>query len=472
MLSPLTFRGGSASLVRSYLHGDPEDRKPPLESLLDGPRGTTKSVTNLAIMHRLCMEFPGVAAAMTRRVRKDMTRTTLVTFERDIVHPNHPCLLHPQTGHYSEPANRRQYVYPNGSRIDVIGLDRAGQGLSADYDLIYCNELIEYRPDDYQTMLGSLRGYAFPWGSTMLCDTNPDTEISWVNRRPMLTHTMKRYLSRHIDNPRWYNRDGTLTPEGEKYMAMLNGLTGPLRDRHLHGKWVSAEGLFFHNFDRSTHVVGARPSDVQFYYGGQDFGDDAPGCLQIWAMSSRGASYLIEEHYRCRKDLDWWAERIVSARRRYGDKLRYIQADPAEPKTIRHQNKALRQKGYVSIVHAANNKTDPGYRVLRDLIGGPGNPPRLYIVADALDSRCPIRDERALPCGLIEELLSLSYAEKKETSPEKDKPDPTGSDHAVDACRYAQERAFRGTAGRMKVPDVTASPTISQAEREWLGDDP
>jgi hypothetical protein len=126
--------------------------------------------------------------------------------------------------------------------------------------LAYINEANEISEDDWEYLIARLRHNKLSWQQG-IADCNPDAPNHWLNRRPSRQLTdengqrvfdaagkpvpqMVRLVSRHIDNPAYYDRvKRCWTPQGRAYMAMLNGLTGTRRSRLLLGQWVAASGV-------------------------------------------------------------------------------------------------------------------------------------------------------------------------------------------------------------------------------------
>src|SRR5438045_4727210 len=85
-------------------------------------------------------------------------------------------------------------------------------------------------------------------------DCNPASDKHWLKLRANDKITLL-IESRHEDNPRLFNEDGTLTKEGEKYIGILDKLTGVRYKRLRLGLWVSAEGIVYEEFDPALHIL-------------------------------------------------------------------------------------------------------------------------------------------------------------------------------------------------------------------------
>jgi len=97
----------------------------------------------------------------------------------------------------------------------------------------------------------------------IIADTNPDTPTHWLRRR-CDSGQMLLFESRHEDNPELWDRTvKRWTVRGAQYMAKLDALTGPRKDRLRYGRWVQAEGVVYNGWDRRLHLLDrfAIPAD-------------------------------------------------------------------------------------------------------------------------------------------------------------------------------------------------------------------
>ena len=62
------------------------------EVLLAGAAGTGKSLAWLVKILTLCDKYPGARVLIVRKTRESLTESTLVTWERDVLGPQHPVL--------------------------------------------------------------------------------------------------------------------------------------------------------------------------------------------------------------------------------------------------------------------------------------------------------------------------------------------------------------------------------------------
>lgn len=217
------------------------------EILLCGAAGTGKTRAILKKMDDLAWLYPKSRQLIVRKARVDLTESTLVTFERDVLGDDNPICANVQR------AYRHSYKYPNGSEIVVGGMDRPGKILSAEYDLIYPAEAVQFTLQDWETFVMRNRNGVMPF-QMVLGDTNPDRPEHWLKQRcdSGKTILLNTY---HKDNPRYW-QNGDWTRDGRDYvLGKLENLSGVWRARYLDGKWIAAEGQIYDEFDDSLHIV-------------------------------------------------------------------------------------------------------------------------------------------------------------------------------------------------------------------------
>lgn len=207
------------------------------EYILAGARDTGKTISCCLKAHRLCEKYPGAQGAVVRKVYNDMSGTVLQSFNRvvanrgvDVIGGNFPS----------------RYVYPNGSQLWIIGLDKAGKVLSSERDFLYVNQAEQISLDDWEMMAGSCsgRGAVVP-NPQLFGDCNPAGSNHWIQVRAKAGQ-LKLFSVTHKDNPSLYNEAGEVASEdAKKRLAVLNSLTGIRRQRLLLGIWATAEGAVY-----------------------------------------------------------------------------------------------------------------------------------------------------------------------------------------------------------------------------------
>jgi phage terminase large subunit len=399
------------------------------EVLLDGPAGTGKSRTIGEYLDDFCWKYPGVRVLILRKTRVSLNESFLVTLEQKVWGSEHPCLSRDL-----QKESRTHYDYPNGSRIVLGGMDNPTRLFSTEYDLIYGNECNELTLNEWESLNRALRNGMSPFHQ-LIGDCNPDTEFHWLNQRCNMGKTT-RILSRHSDNP-------SIT---EAYLDRLRALSGVRYQRLYLGKWVSAEGQCYPEYDAALHCVNRSSlPDMKWHFGSLDWGFRAPGCFQVWGVTGEGVLYRLEEFYQTERQLDWWADSVHKMNKKY-DLVR-VACDPAEPRSIEMLNDRLgyaRSRDSNKLCVKADNDITSGVDQVRAYFKDENSgQPLMYFVKGALNGRDPHLVEKSSPTCLEEELPSLVWAESKDGRPVREIPDPSCADHACDAMRYAVMFAWR-----------------------------
>ena len=195
-------------------------------------------------------------------------------------------------------------------------MDNPSKVLSGERDFIYVNQAEELALDDWETLLTRATGRAAhaPYAQ-LLGDCNPAGSKHWIRERGSLT----RLVSVHGDNPTLYDEDGNLTERGRNTMEALDRLTGVRRARLLEGKWVSAEGVVYDNFDAFIHVMERKRDEFVLWALTIDEGYTNPAVILLVGFDSDGRAHVAGEWYErgklqeevVRVAAAWCAERAV-----------------------------------------------------------------------------------------------------------------------------------------------------------------
>jgi len=409
--STLELRGNLGRVVTS--------REP--EVCLEGPAGTGKSVAILWKIHRAAQRYPGMRALIVRQTRESLTQSALVTWET-------ATLSKPWYHRIAARCQRRvrqSYVYPNGSEVVVGGLDKPSKVMSTEYDLIYVNEAREATEGAYEDLSSRLRNGVMPY-QQMLSDTNPDAPTHWIKKRAEAGN-LELWPTRHEDNPRYYRGDAW-TPEGEKYLARLERLTGVRFLRLRKGIWAGAEGQIYDEWDDAVHLVD--PFDIPPgwpRYRAIDFGYTNPFVCQWWATDPDGRAYLYRELYGPGRLVSDWAALIN--RLGEGEKIEWTTADwDAEDRAT------LNACGIVNV--GARKEVQPGIEaVQKRLRKQDDGRPRLFAFRNCVVERDARLVEAKKPTCTVEEMPGYVWAPPLPNRAPKEEPLKV-NDHGSDAMRY------------------------------------
>lgn len=393
------------------------------ELILGGPAGTGKSRGILEYLNYCATEYPGARILMVRKTRRSLTESGMVTLEQKVLHPAQGVRFK---------SSVQQYQYPNGSIIAVGGLDRPEKILSSEWDIIYPQEATELDENDWEMCGMRLRNGKTPV-QQLVGDCNPGPPNHWIRQRAQ-SDKLLLLDTRHEDNPMLF-RQGVMTPEGVRYLARLDSLTGVRYARYRLGLWVSAEGMVYEDsWNPAVNIVKPFPIPKEWpRYLAVDFGYTHPFACLWGAQDPDGRLYiyrqiyktktLVEDHAKEIKRVSRWAEKD-------GDPLpRLIICDhDAEDRATLERHLGL--------------MTTPAHKTVSDGIqavagrfrkAGDGKP-RLMIMRDSLVQRDQDLVESKQPTCVEEEPESYVWDTrqglKKGDQPVKE------YDHGLDCARY------------------------------------
>lgn len=421
------------------------------EAMLEGPYETGKTLPALTKLHALLVKYPGSQAFMMRKTYDSLIKTAVVTYEKKVlpIHPDNPLSPIEKYGK-SKP---EFYLYPNGSKIVIGGLDNPNKILSGEYDFGYVNQAEEIPLDTWEKLSTRCTGRAGNAPYTQLMgDCNPDVPTHWILHRERL----KLFKQRHVHNPALYDQaTGQLTPQGVKTMEILNSLTGLRKKRGLEGLWVAAEGVVYDDYDSRIHIWPKdRPlPEFRSRYMSIDFGYTNPFVAQWWGEDHDGRLYRYREIYHTRRTVkvhcdeikrleaglssaDWSQlsdESKNAAWHEHGESITYRVADhDAEDRAT------LSENGIGTT--PAKKEIGVGIEKVQDrLIVQPDGQPRLYLVEDAC-----VEYDRSLyreypgdlhPCCTEHEFPVYVWPDTKDGKSSKEVPLDLNN-HGLDAMRY------------------------------------
>lgn len=404
------------------------------EVLVSGPAGTGKSRACLEKMNLLALKYPGMRGLIVRKTAVSLGYSTLVTWREHVVAEGLSTgLLRWYGGSQQEAAG---YYYDNGSVINVGGMDNPTKIMSTEYDVIYVQEAIELTENDWESCTTRLRNRRMPF-QQIIADTNPHRREHWLNLRAKAGITLM-LESRHEDNPIYFNEDGSMTPVGHNYIeGVLDKLTGTRLQRLRYGRWVSAEGVVYEDYDSSTHLKDrfVIPESWTRYWT-VDFGFTNPFVLQCWAEDDDGRLYLYREIYHTRRLVEDHAADILRIVQPEGPGTNWVEPKPraiicdhdAEDRATLERHLGM------STSSATKTVSDGIQRVQARLRTLPDGRSRIYLVRDAVVRRDPELASKAKPTSTIEEIVGYVWDTKEGKQP-REQP-VKEDDHGMDAMRY------------------------------------
>lgn len=400
------------------------------EVCLEGPARSAKTTACLWKLLICAAKYTGMRGAILRKTRTSLSTTVLVTWE-DQVLPDSGPLAGVKRG--PNRLQRQDYRFPNGSVIEVHGLDQVSRLMSGEYDVIYIPEANEITLDDYERAMTRLSHYVMPY-QQIITDLNPQFPQHWLHQR-CDAGTVTLLRASHKDNPALW--DGAAwTARGTDYIfGTLGKLTGVRRKRLLEGVRAAAEGLVYDAYDPEIHLRPRsylRPESVRYYVGGVDWGYTKPGVITLWAVDGDGRMYRTHEVYRTRRLVNpWWIGQAKRLQEACGRRVRAWYCDPSEPAYIED----FRAAGLNA--EPADNAIQPGIQAVqqRMVIAADGRP-RLVLLEDALAERDEDLADAGQPVSSEDEVVSYVWA--KDGTGRANRQLPVDEyNHAMDTWRYA-----------------------------------
>lgn len=425
------------------------DRSP--EVLVVGAAGTGKSWVALYKVHLMCLlngkcpadcekdhehHASGMRALILRKTHKSLTSTGLVTLREQVAADAiEQGLMKWYGGSGEKPA---QYVYANGSVIVVGGMDNPDKVMSAEYDVIFCQEATDFTLDDWEKCNSRLRNGRVSF-QQLLADCNPQQPSHWLKKRCDEGLTKMLY-SRHEDNPRLFDENRRLTAYGEAYIKRLDNLTGVRKERLRHGRWAAAEGMIYEDWRPEVNLSDRKllPLDWPRIWG-VDFGFTNPFVWQMWAIDPDGRMYLEKEIYHTKRLVEDHARDILKVVTTE-DKDGTVRWKYPKPRAIicdhDAEDRATLERHLGMSTIAANKNVSEGIQAFqaRVRVAGDGLP-RVFMCRDALVERDEALKAAGKPTCAAEEIEGYVWMPSPDGKPVKDAPKKE-DDHSMDASRY------------------------------------
>lgn len=391
------------------------------EMLIEGPAGTGKSRAVLEKLHLAGLKYPNARFLMVRKTRVSLNTSGRVTFENKVKIPA-----------VAWEASKSRYLFPTGTVLVVGGMDNPSRILSTEYDIIYVQEATELDQEDWETLMTRLRNYVLPY-QQIIGDCNPGSETHWLLKRHQAGH-LERLYSKHTDNPMLFDQTtGKWTREGKDYIDKLAKLTGHTKARLFEGKWASAQGVVYPEYDPAKHLVDRFeiPADWTRFMT-IDFGFVNAFSCQWWAISPDDTMYLYRELYHTERTVRQHSEKILAecATGEPAGKVPLAICDhDAEDRATLRENGIQTKPAEKSVTLGIENTK---FRFTEN---------KIKFMRGSLVETDGKLDDAGLPTMTVEEIGGYKW------DPRKEQPIKQG-DHGMDAMRYGVMYVDKGTARR------------------------
>lgn len=189
----------------------------------------------------------------------------------------------------------------------------------------YINEATLANKEVFDEIIKRCSGY----GARIICDTNPDHPKHWLKVNYIDKADGKRIVANHFTiydnsflNKRYVDNLVNATPSGVFF------------ERGIYGRWVIGEGAVYRDFKEDSYISSDKvPYDkITKYYAGVDWGYGHYGAIVVLGKTPDGDVFLIEEHAKQYKEIDYWVDVALGIKERYGNIVFYC--DSARPEHI------------------------------------------------------------------------------------------------------------------------------------------
>lgn len=384
--------------------------------LYGGAAGGGKSRAAAEKLHGFCLKYPGAVAIALRKAREFASKSVVYALKSAMG----------STPLVSYHSGDMMFHYANGSRIFIAGMKDEGQrqalrSINGDgsADFIWCEEANALTEDDFNELLGRLRGNNAPWRQLLLT-TNPDGPMHWIKRRLIDGGEASVHYSSARDNPH-------LPAE---YMQTLDTITGVLGKRLRDGMWVQAEGVVYDEWSDALHMVERMPDGWQQWRKVRviDFGYVNPFVCQWWAIDPDDRMWRYREIYMTKRTVAEHAERINLLSRGESYEATVCDHDAEDRAT-------LQAAGIYNV--SAVKDVSRGIQAVRNrLARGADDKPRLRMLRGALVETDTFLAEARKPVCTEQEMPGYVWQTTADGRPDKEEPLKI-NDHGCDAMRYA-----------------------------------
>lgn len=212
--------------------------------------------------------------------------------------------------------------------ISGVGNIRGGTAYGA-----YVNEAILANPYVFHEIV---RRCSAP-GSHIICDTNPGIPTSWLRLEYILPARKKKSIV--VNHFTFKDNKENLDP---KYYRMMIETTpsGMWYQRSILGNFVAGNGIIYKDFDKNNQIESSKvpPLRNMDIFGGVDFGYNHYQSFTVLGEDRNGNIYLLEEHTRRLKTINYWIQTAHHLQDKYGN-IKFV-CDTNDPEDIENLRKA------------------------------------------------------------------------------------------------------------------------------------
>lgn len=266
--------------------------------------------------------YPGARVLLCREERASMDDTTLPVLWK-IVPPDVKAACWKKAD--------SRLALPNGSEVQVDGLDRPSRIQGSRYGFAACDQAEDLNEEQFEILNGSIGQAEMPFRQLMLL-FNPSHTEHWAYKRysPDMGDGVREVPGGNKARVIHVQPDDLMDLITDDYRRTLDGYSGVLRKRLRLGLWCNAEGQVFELWDPAVHVVDRATIDRRYpadpwsawagfppphwpRWFGIDFGyEPDPFACGWWAQAPEGTRYLYRQLCHLRRTIDEQAAQILA----------------------------------------------------------------------------------------------------------------------------------------------------------------
>jgi len=297
------------------------------ELLFGGMAGGGKSQAIVADAAGNACAFAGLNVGVFRRTFPELNRSIVKKFRSTM-----------QTGTYKYNKSEHVFSFPNGSTIELNyceNEDDVYNYQSAEYDILYFDELTHFTKFQYTYLLSRLRNTRKDFTPKAKSASNPgNIGNTWVKERFITVGKPEEVITQHDEEsgrvfstmfiPSSVYENKYIMDNDPQYIQRLLGLPEKERRALLMGDWDAFTGQAFQELRRDKHIVDSFDIPQGWnMFGAFDYGFNHPYSFGIFAVNGDGVTYLIKRIKGRLKRVDEIARSIIDAVEPYGGIKRF-----------------------------------------------------------------------------------------------------------------------------------------------------
>lgn len=165
-------------------------------------------------------------------------------------------------------------------------------------------------------------------GARIIMDTNPEDPEHYIK-----TDYIDKADGERIIEINFSLYDNTFL--SKQYIEDMEKITpsGVFFDRNIKGKWTTADGAVYKDFDKSKHLI-TDITEYNFidYVAGIDWGYEHYGAICLFGITSNNEFILLKTIRKQYQEIDYWINKLKTIKAKYGNIQIY--ADSARPEYV------------------------------------------------------------------------------------------------------------------------------------------